>query len=264
MSYKHSWQLKKPIDTFFFDCDSTLSLIEGIDQLATWNGVFEKVHAITERCMAKTGLNLAAYRERLDLVQPTQNQVRALADLYQEHMAPGAQETIQALQSLDKKIYVISAGIKSAVTEFAKVLRIPENQVLAVDVYFDNSGKYLGFDEASPLVQPNGKSTEVTSVLKPEERSLFMGDGLSDWETRHHVTRFLGYAGLHPKEWLKNHSEFFISNSSFYSLLPLSLTEEESLKLNPQDRGYYEAGLIDLQNGVVHIQEKPYDYDTTS
>lgn len=255
MPQKDAWILKEPIDTFFFDCDGTLSLIEGIDVLATRNHVADKVHAITSRCMSTTGLSLIDYKARLDYVRPTLQQVEELGQVYLDNCAPGARETIQLLQSLNKKIYILSAGIKAAVCRFAATLGVPAERVLAVDVYFDDRGLYQGFDEDSNLVQPNGKSLEIALHVKPGQRSLLLGDGMSDWEAKAFVTRFIGFAGLHPKAIVQNNSELFIAKPSLFPVIPLGLIKGEVDQLSPQQHAYYLEGLSDIQNELVFIKE---------
>lgn len=247
--------LKVPIDTFFFDCDSTLSLIEGIDVLAAMNGVYEKVQQITERCMSQTGLNLNAYRKRLALVQPDNIQLETLAKEYIIHITPGAHESINVLQHLNKKIYIISAGIKSSILPLAHHLGISEDNVFAVDVYFNPNGTYKGFNEKSHLVKRLGKPMLIKAKLAPNERSLLIGDGMSDWEARDAVTRFVGFAGLNSKQWIHDHSNFYIKNNSLLSLIPLSLTDEEIKQLSPEDYSYYQLGLKEIYNGTVLIKE---------
>lgn len=264
MKNTYLWALKEPIDTFFFDCDGTLSLIEGINVLATMNGVVEKVRQITERCMGKTGMTPHDYRQRLDYVQPTLKQVEELAISYKQHIAPGAFELIQLLHHLNKEVHIISAGIKTAVDLFAQTLGIPASNVHAVDVYFNEQGNYQGFDEQNNMTQRNGKAVEISSVLKAGEYSLLVGDGVTDWEAQSTVTRFIGFAGLNPKEWVKNHSKFYITNTSFYPIIPLGLTVNELKQLPPQYYAYYEKGLADIECSVVLIKENNHVHNSSS
>lgn len=250
-----NWVLDKPIDVFFFDCDSTLSLIEGIDELAKSQGLGEQVSLITKRCMEKTGLSISEYKARLDLVKPHAEQVSALAALYSRSITPGVLELIQVLQSLNKKIYVISAGIKMAVSAFAQQLGIPAEHVLAVDVYFDEKGCYQGFDEQSFLVSAQGKPRQIRTVLQSGERSVLVGDGVSDWEASEVVTRFIGFAGLASKAWVRSHSNFYIDNKTLYSVIPLSLTIEEVAHLGEPYHAYYEEGMRDIRNSLVLIKD---------
>ncbi len=116
MPCKTNWQLAKPINAVIFDCDGTLSEIEGIDELAKLNHAGAKVAALTELAMGTTGMNPELYRERLKLVEPSREQVLHLGHLYQKHMVPDADAVIQLLTRLDKTVYIISAGLKPAVS----------------------------------------------------------------------------------------------------------------------------------------------------
>lgn len=259
MSEKSFWQLTQAIDTFFFDCDGTLSLVEGIDELAVMNGVFEEVSAITEKCMSKTGMTPADYRARLNCTRPTLLQVAKLVGIYRENIAAGAIETLQVLQRLGKNVYIISAGIRSAVVEFARTLGVQADHVLAVDVFFDHQGNYQDFDESSFLVQPMGKPKQIAAILQPGEQSLLLGDGLSDWEAHHNVTRFVGFAGLKSKASVKSNARFFINTASIYPVLPLGLMPEELISLSSEEKSCYQRGLADIHNGLVIVKEQAND-----
>jgi phosphoserine phosphatase len=262
--YPELWKPNAPIDVFFFDWDSTLTKIEGIDFLATLNDVAKQVHGITQRCMSKTGLNIADYAKRLDFIKPTSTQIGQLAEAYSTQLAPGARETLTLLQSIGKKIYILSAGIKSAIIPFAEALGIKAECVLAVDLYFNQEGTYDGFNELSELIQPYGKIKQIKKVLNSNERSILLGDGYSDCEAKSVVTRFVGYAGFNPKSWVQEHSDFYINHTSILPLLALSLTETEQVNLNREYKTYYEQGVADLENGLVLIKEYDNVHHTNS
>lgn len=250
-----SWMLKDPIDVFIFDCDSTLSLMEGIDEIAEMNGVGAEVKAITQRCMAVTGITVTAYKERLEYVKPTLKQLNQLAEMYCEHQTPGAFEVIELLQSLGKKVYILSGGMKQSLLLLAQNLGIPPERVLAVDVYFDDRGHYIGFNEQSNLVQPEGKNREIEGLIQNDETSFLIGDGVSDWEARTAVTRFVGFAGISPKQFVKEHSNFYINCDSLFSVINLGLTYVEQLNLPAKYKQSYEQGLSDILNDYVLIKE---------
>src|SRR5260221_6696464 len=89
-----SWQLSRPISAIVFDCDSTLSSIEGIEYLAKNNGVGDAVKSLTKDAMDKTGLTPSIYQQRLDLVIPRREQVYALGHQYFAHRAPDITDVI--------------------------------------------------------------------------------------------------------------------------------------------------------------------------
>src|SRR4051812_47754308 len=74
-----------PIDAIIFDCDGTLSHIEGIDELAKENGVGEQGVKLTEEAMGRSGMSPELYEHRLNLVLPTAAQVDTLGQLYFQH-----------------------------------------------------------------------------------------------------------------------------------------------------------------------------------
>ena len=77
-----NWQLKTALDAIVFDCDGTLSAIEGIDVLADAQGVGAEVKVLTEQAMSKDGITLDLYQKRMELVRPTHKQLMHLGDQY--------------------------------------------------------------------------------------------------------------------------------------------------------------------------------------
>ena len=61
------WQLKNPIEAIVFDCDGTLSAIEGVNELAKNSGVHQIIEELTHKAMSVAGLNPELYQKRLDL-----------------------------------------------------------------------------------------------------------------------------------------------------------------------------------------------------
>lgn len=255
MTKSEFWQPAKPIDVFFFDCDSTLSTIEGLDELAVINGVGAEVKQITERCMELTGLNVEVYNQRLELVRPTKEQMIHLSNLYIQNISPGAQETIRILQRLGKDVHILSGGIKQSIVPLALHLGVSESRLHAVELFFDRQGGYLGFDESSHLVQSKGKNKKIASLLQSHQQGLLMGDGFSDWEAHTAVSRFIGYGGVQARNSVRDNSNFFIEAASFFPLLNLALTQEEIGQLESDEFRLYEEGARLIELGWVLIRE---------
>ena len=78
--------------TVLLDCDSTLSEIEGIDELAV--ECREDVARLTELAMRGQIPLEEVYGRRLQLVQPTRAALEALGRAYVDRMVPDARETI--------------------------------------------------------------------------------------------------------------------------------------------------------------------------
>jgi len=249
-----SWLLHSPIDAVVFDCDGTLSQIEGIDWLATVNGVGKAVQALTEEAMGKTGITQALYTKRLDLVQPTASQLAQLGNAYYAHLTPDVDRIIALLQRLHKAIYVVSAGIQRAVEDFAERFGIPKQNVFAVKTHFDAQGCYVDYDKNSPMTQPRGKRRVVDIIRQRHPRLVYTGDGINDTEVIDQVTRFVGYGGAYFRESIAERCDFYIVSRTFLPILPLILTETEQQALSEQDRAIFQAGLALIKAGQVCLQ----------
>lgn len=246
-----TWQLLRPIDAIVFDCDGTLSVIEGIDELARHNGVGEAVQSLTERAMAQTGINPDLYQARLALVAPKQEQVLALGKQYYAQQVPDVKDVIQLLTRLNKSIYLVSAGLYPAVKIFGELLQIPSAHIFGVEVEFDEQGHYVTYDLASPLVHNGGKRDIVTQLKTRHSHIIHVGDGLNDFVTHDLVTRFIGYGGAFYRKNLAAACQFYIHTLSMAPLLPWTLTQDEYALLNAEEKALYHKGLAAIEAGAV-------------
>ena len=247
------WQLETPLSAVIFDCDGTLSTIEGIDELAKNNGVSETVKSLTAEAMGKSGINQELYQKRLNLVYPTQKQVLDLGQHYFTHQVPDAKEIIRVFKRLNKVIYLVSAGLYPAVSIFAKLLQIPCENVFAVNIQFDAAGQYKDYDRTSPLIHHNGKQVVVNQLKTSHPTLMYIGDGLNDLVTYDIVTRFVGYGGVYYRENIATQCQYYIRTLSMAPLLPLSLTQEEYEKLTPPELHLYAKGVAAIQEGLVNV-----------
>lgn len=249
------WQLTEPLDAICFDCDGTLSTIEGIDTLAAMNGVGEDVAALTAKAMTESGITLELYRARLERVRPTRAQLAELTQAYYNARTDAVDDVVAILQRLNKPIYVLSAGVNPSVNDFVEHFNIPANKVFAVDLYFDEQGQYRDFDHDSPMTRRGGKREVIEHIQREHPRVLHIGDGVNDFEVREDVARFVGYGGAYPRENLAALCDFYIRAASLSPLLPLCTTAEEALQLTSTDKSVYNAGLTLLENQGVHVRD---------
>ena len=105
-----SWRPASAVDVVSFDCDATLSHLEGIDWLADRMGHGPAVEAMTYVAMRETGVCSSLYKDRLELVKPTQALMDELAAAYVETATEDAQAVIEALQAAGKTVCVLSSS----------------------------------------------------------------------------------------------------------------------------------------------------------
>lgn len=178
-----------------FDCDSTLSAIEGVDELARLRGpdCFRAVADMTREAMEGRIALDGVFARRLELIRPTRAEVAAVGLQYVATVEPTARATVAALRAAGWDVAIVSGGYTQAIEPLARHLGI--GRVEAVPLQFDAAGDYAGYDRAAPAARAGGK-TEVLrglrAALRPA-RLVMVGDGMSDLETREEVDLFVGF-----------------------------------------------------------------------
>ncbi len=210
---------KTGFDVVCFDCDSTLSRIEGIDELARRAGVEAEVAPLTAAAMSGALSLDAVYARRLALVRPDRASIDWLATRYVEEMVPGAPESIAALNRAGKAVHIVSGGLRLAIEPLARALDIPAAHVHAVDVVFADDGTYLDFDRQSPLVHPNGKAVICLSLAEDHSSIALVGDGVTDLAACEFGVFVVGFGGVMRREALARGADIFVDGPDLTAVL---------------------------------------------
>ena len=178
-----------------FDCDSTLSAIEGVDELARLAGddVFRQVEDLTNQAMNGEIAIEDVFALRLELINPTRQQCDEIGKQYIEAIEPTAKETISRLKKDGWECIIISGGFVACIEKLAELLEI--TSIEAVPLYFDEKGSYLGFDKDYPTTRNGGKPEVLKQVTKKYSADyvVMVGDGVSDLETTGFADQFIGF-----------------------------------------------------------------------
>jgi phosphoserine phosphatase len=248
-----------------FDCDSTLSAIEGIDELARMSGYEHDVAALTKRAMEGDIPLEAVYGQRLGTARPTREQVRAIAGLYREAVVTGAREVISALLELGIDVFIVSGGLYEPVREFGAWLGLPREHVHAVGMaydqlaghwwrYWDHSPEpqYLAH-EANPLSAVGGKGRVIREIRSAHPgRALLVGDGGSDLVAAGEVDLFVGFGGVAYRKRVAEESPVYIHAPDLSPLLPLAAGTAGN---TPETARLWAAGLSRIVNAGVTFND---------
>lgn len=197
-----------------FDCDSTLSSIEGIDELARLKGpaVFAAIEAMTNDAMnGKIPLE-SVFGRRLDAIMPRLEDAEAVGKRYVATVEPTAKAAVKTLQASGWTAVIISGGFRQAIRPLADYLGIM--RIEAVDLHFNPDGTYAGYDSAYPTTRTGGK-LEVINKLRSEmnpQRVVMVGDGASDLETQPVVDLFIGFGAYASREKVKLGAKAFVTS----------------------------------------------------
>jgi phosphoserine phosphatase len=220
-------QQRPKFDAVCFDCDSTLSRIEGIDELAARSGLGREIAALTEAAMNGSLAIDAVYGKRLAAVRPDKAAVAWLGQRYVEELVPGAKETVDALHRLGKAVYIVSGGLLPAIRHLSLSLGIPAARVFAVPIHFDASGGYQGFDETSPLSRAEGKAMVCRRLAAQHASVAMVGDGMTDVAARAACAYVVGFGGVAHREAVAREADRYITGSALTATLEALLSADE-------------------------------------
>jgi phosphoserine phosphatase len=192
----------------FFDVDSTLVTIEGIDVLADGNPDIAK---LTDAAMNGEIPLDQVYARRLEMIRPSKDRVEQLGARYVRSLVDGATETIATLQDDGVVVHLVTAGIEQAVRPLAEALNV--RNVHAVALRFDASGNYKDFDRRSFLARSGGKELVVRDIrARSHGTAAFIGDGVSDLEAKPAVDLFVGFGGVVVRPRVKQNADLYVTN----------------------------------------------------
>lgn len=195
-----------------FDCDSTLSAIEGIDELGALRGdaIKAQVAALTDQAMEGTIAIDEVFGRRMELIQPTRGESVSIGQAYIEQVEPTAKAVIRQLGANGWRIVILSGGFAPIIEPLAEYLGI--DRVEAVPLSFGEDGSYADFGRDYPTTRNGGKA-EIVGALKAEfqpARVVMVGDGVSDLEAKPVVDLFVGFGRYAVREKVKREADAFI------------------------------------------------------
>jgi phosphoserine phosphatase len=194
-------QLGRRPRTVVLDVDSTLCGVEGVDWLATLRGpeIAQKSAELTDRAMAGQIDIGKVYGERLDIIRPTRDEVSTLSQVYRERLAPDAIDTIRAIRGAGIRIILVSGGFRQAIAPVARELGFADDDLFAVQLYWNERGEYVDYDRTAPTARQLGKldTVRALSLARP---ILAVGDGATDLDMREAVDAFVAFTGFVRRE----------------------------------------------------------------
>ena len=206
-------------DIICFDCDSTLSKIEGIDELAKRVGLGEEMSRLTDAAMNGEVLLEEVYEQRLSLINPDQTSIDWLAELYIEQIVDGVKDVFETLAASNKELHIISGGLRQAILPLADALGVPPHRVHAVDVIFNVDGSYLAYNQQSPLARSGGKAEICRELLESGGSLAMIGDGQTDMEAKQAGAYVIGFGGVVERAVVREQADFYSAESSLVSVL---------------------------------------------
>lgn len=208
--------LLKVVDAVCFDVDSTVIADEGIDVLAEFNGAGTAVAELTKKAMGGTVLFQEALQSRLELIKPSQADVRNCLAKHPPRLNKKIKELVDILHEQGKHVYLVSGGFRLMINPVAEQLRIPLHRVFANTLLFKQDGSFQDFDRDEPTSKDGGKPFVVQRLKEQHgyERVIMIGDGATDLQARTAgpADAFIGYGGIVVRQPVKEGADWFITD----------------------------------------------------
>jgi phosphoserine phosphatase len=198
----------------FVDCDSTLSSIEGIDELARLSNpaIFAEVVALTNAAMNGEVPLDAVFSRRMEIIRPDREIADKVSQCYLDNIVPGVAEMISEAKLAGWIPVILSGGFAPLIEPLARHLRI--RYVEAVPLHFNESGHYSGYGADYPTTRNLGKNEiirEWRNAMLPE-RVVMIGDGISDLETKPDVDVMVGFGGVVRREKVISGADIWVTD----------------------------------------------------
>lgn len=217
-------------DSVIFDCDSTLTKIEGIDELAALKNVRDEISRITDAAMDGQLDFQTALERRLDLIRPTKTELFLIGHQYIAKVVDGAVEVIDVLRKSGKEVYILSGGFVESIKIFSEFLGIQFDHIFGNEIYFDSAGNYQGFNKSLAVGRSGGKAEIVRNI---PGRKVMIGDGASDLETKNEVDLFIGFCGVKRRPIVEKEADVVVYEQSLTPVLPLIMNSQQRTKMSP-------------------------------
>jgi phosphoserine phosphatase len=207
-----------------FDCDSTLSYIEGIDELAARAGREAEIAPLTTAAMDGLLPIEDIYARRLEILRPDRAALDWLGQRYIETQVEGARAAVTTLQKAGREVFVVSGGLKQPIVTLAAELGIAPECVYAVGVILDENGSYQGFDHTSPLTRSDGKARVAAELAAKYGPVALVGEGVTDVAARSGGAFVVGFGGVVRRDAVVAGADIFVEGPSLLDVSKLILS----------------------------------------
>ena len=198
-----------------FDVDSTVITEEGIDVLAAHLGKGRQVAELTAEAMNGGMKFQDALQQRLDLLQPSRQQIQECLRQHPFEFAPNLVLLVRKLQELNKHVYLVSGGFRIMIEPVAERLGIPSSNIFANTITFDAvTGAYTGFDTTELTSRDMGKPKAVQAIIDQGNYNtvVMIGDGATDAQAKPPAAAFIGFGGVAVREKVRATADWFVTD----------------------------------------------------
>ncbi len=226
---------------FIIDFDSTITKVEGLDQLAAialahssdGTKVVQQIKELTDAGMNGELSLSESLSKRMSLLNANKKHVDALVEFLLENISESFERNKKFLQEYADQILVVSSGFKDFIIPVVSYLGLKAENVYANTFIYNDHGDIIGVDNSNVLSQTGGK-IELVKSLNLDAHVSVIGDGFTDYEIKQHglADRFYAFVENVERQKVVDVADFTIKSLDeflFYNQLPRGQSYPKSL-----------------------------------
>lgn len=226
---------------FVIDFDSTVTQVEGLDELAAialkgqadGAEIVKKIKALTDAGMSGEISFSEALKSRIELLKANKSHIEILIDFLKTKISDSFLRNKSFLKEYNADIYIVSSGFREFILPITQSLGLKDENVYANTFTFDEEGNITGVDQSNVLAQTGGK-IKLMESLKFEGHVSVIGDGYTDFEIKKagFADRFYAFTENVERPKVIAEADFAIKSLDeflFYNQLPRGQSYPKSL-----------------------------------
>jgi len=204
-----------------FDFDSTIIKLESLEvilknKLEDCPEKMVQIKNLTDKGMSGEINFHESISQRLAIAAPDYVD---LINFYQNNsqtvISDGIKLLVSWLQDNEIDVYIISGGLLESILPFAKALGIPQKNVHAVRLLWDQAGKFIGINQDDSFSQSKSDGAKGIAHLW-QKPSVIVGDGYTDYQLYESglVDYFIAYIEHQEREKVVNLAKYIAQDSN--------------------------------------------------
>lgn len=227
---------------FIIDFDSTITKVEGLDQLAAialaqstdGDQIVQQIKDLTDAGMNGEISLSESLSKRMSLLNANKKHVDALVSFLLDNISESFERNKKFLSEFADQILVVSSGFKDFIVPIVEHLGLKSENVYANTFIYNESGEITGVDNNNVLSQTGGKIKLVKSLNLQDAHVSVIGDGFTDYEIKQNglADRFYAFIENVERQKVIDVADFAIKSLDeflFYNQLPRGQSYPKSL-----------------------------------
>jgi D-3-phosphoglycerate dehydrogenase / 2-oxoglutarate reductase len=227
---------------FIIDFDSTITKVEGLDQLAaialehSANGdkIVQQIKDLTDAGMNGEISLTESLTKRMSLLSANKKHLETLVKFLLDNVSESFERNKKFLTEFADQILIVSSGFKDFILPVAQYLGLKPENVYANTFVYNENGDIVGVDGENVLSQTGGKIKLVKSLNLTDTHVSVIGDGFTDYEIKQHglADRFYAFIENVERQKVVDVADFAIKSLDeflFYNQLPRGQSYPKSL-----------------------------------